>query len=236
MNRTFVAALAAFFICCVSAFGATPKVKTDEIKTEVKEINTVEVSVDKGAGLGMFRTFGAEECFFEELRSDSEGVHKFIFQAKKAGTYLIVFWTVGEAEGVPVRIIARGSEPPAPPVPPTPIPDGKFGLAPKMYGYAMSVTEASRVKGAAALVKSFDGMRAAIAAGTLTNPEEILKKTTESNVSALANAGVPREHWESAFKSLQEAVYQLYSDKKLSVASDYAEAWGEIASGLRAVK
>lgn len=139
--------------------------------------------------------------------------------------------------------IGDGSAPdPAPPGPapgPAPVlPEARFKLSSTINNFSRtSVTNIdSRIRGAKVLATSFRGIASSIAAGALTEPEDILKKTATSNISALNSAGVARSDWEGVFRQLMEVVYQLYDTSKIQSATDFKDAWTEIAIGLEAVK
>lgn len=165
----------------------------------------------------------------------------FLFEIKQEGkpsTYKILTSstsaTVEVVGNTPVP--PPGPEPPPTPVPDPVLPEGKFGLAPASYKWTKSVDATVRVKGAAALVQSFQGVSSAIVAGTLKNPQDILNKAHDSNNAALTQAGITPSTWDAFGVSLQKYLFQLYSDKKLVTPQDYADAFNEIASGLAAVK
>jgi hypothetical protein len=130
--------------------------------------------------------------------------------------------------------------PPNPNPNPTPgpvLPDGKFGLAKTSYDLVNSkVPAVSRVKGSTALSTSLEGVAASIAAGALTSPDVILSTVKTSNNTALQNSGVSIADWDEFGNGMQAALLKLYKDKKLNVATDYAEAFKEISTGLKAVK
>lgn len=132
-----------------------------------------------------------------------------------------------------------GPTPPGPaPTPPSPdLPDGKFKLA--KAAYDMAYTKApvlNRAKAAAALETSFRGVASAIAAGTKSKPEEVLKDTQASNRTALTNAGVDPDTWKPFFTELQNVTFSLHETGGLNAVDDFKDAWNEIADGLNAVK
>lgn len=135
--------------------------------------------------------------------------------------------------------------PPTPPTPPTPpapdpvFPASTFNLEGKAYSLAKSKVTVSADKKAAvctAVAQSFDGIASAINAGTLTDAEDILKKTKVANNSALQQAGADLTAFDAFGVGLQKELYSLYQAQKLNVAADYAEAWKEISVGLKAIK
>ncbi len=131
-----------------------------------------------------------------------------------------------------------GPEPvPPKPEPDTPEPDfveGKYGLSRYVYRAAMVrvLSGNERFRGAMSLRNSFEGIRAAINAGTIKTAEEVLRKTKEANNSSLKGDGVSIDAWEDFSTNLQERLYALSKDKKMVSLDDYKIAWSEIATGL----
>ncbi len=130
-----------------------------------------------------------------------------------------------------------GPNPPVPPGPGPDFPDGKFKLAAVSYRLAMMhVPVTNRLKGAQAIATSTNAIASAIAAGTLTDPADILKKLKEANNAGLNRVGVSPSEWDNFGNAMQGELLKLYKDKKLNVASDYGTAFREIAEGLSSVK
>lgn len=124
--------------------------------------------------------------------------------------------------------------PPVPPAPPTPIPDGKYRLGKFTYESVLkSVPASSQKSGAAKLATSFTGIASRIAAGTLSDPKEILKETAKANTAAL---GDEVASWEVFSDILQDKLFELYKDKTLASKEDFSAAWLEIAVGFGAIK
>lgn len=120
---------------------------------------------------------------------------------------------------------------------PNPIPDGKFKLAKATYDLATTkVPAANRVKGAEAMATATAGISSSIRAGVLKDPTEILKKLKDANNAALTRIGVTLTEWDEFGVGLQAKLVELYRAGKLSKASDYADAFDEIAIGLNRVK
>ena len=55
-------------------------------------------------------------------------------------------------------------------------------------------------------------------------------------IIATDSASAQREKWEPFFKEMQDTLYSLYEDKQMVTATDFAEAWREVAAGLKSVK
>jgi hypothetical protein len=132
-------------------------------------------------------------------------------------------------------IIGEDPGPSPDPVAPEPsFPEARYNLNKKAYSLAMSKVPAAIRKGSAtAVAKSFESMASAVAAGAIMEVDDLLKKTTESNRVAV---GANKAAWEPFFKEMQDTLYSLYESKQMVTASDFAEAWREVATGLKAIK
>jgi len=121
------------------------------------------------------------------------------------------------------------------PVNPEPaFPESRYNLHRVSYGFATAkVPLTARRASANNIAKSFESIASAVAAGALNEVDDILRKTTEANRAAVGNY---KADWEPFFKEMQEVLYKLYEDKKMVNASDFAEAWREVATGLKAIK
>lgn len=135
----------------------------------------------------------------------------------------------------PVLIGEENPEPTPDPVEPEPsFPESRYSLNSKAYKAAMSkVPSAARKAGAKNIAKSFESIASAVSAGALNQVDDILKKTTEANRAAVGNY---KADWEPFFKYMQDVLYTLYEDKQMVNVNDFAEAWREVATGLKAVK
>ena len=145
-------------------------------------------------------------------------------------------------------VLIGDEAPPAPEPNPNPnpnpepepnFPEGKYNLSPFIYNLTktkINLSKSDKAKQANALAKSFEGIAAAIAAGTIDDQEDILKKTAEANRSSIAAVGGDRSKWEIVFNEIQEKLYGLYKDNKMVTKQDFASAWREIAAGFKAFK
>ena len=136
--------------------------------------------------------------------------------------------------------VVIGADTPEPGPDPTPVdpeptfPESRYNLNSKAYKAAMSkVTSQARKSGAKNIAKSFESIASAVSAGALNQVDDILKKTTEANRAAVGNY---RADWEPFFKYMQDVLYTLYEEKQMVNANDFAEAWREVATGLKSVK
>jgi hypothetical protein len=132
-------------------------------------------------------------------------------------------------------IIGEDIAPSPDPVAPEPsFPEARYNLNKKSYSIAMSKVPAAIRKGSAtAVAKSFESIASAVAAGAIMEVDDLLKKTAESNRAAV---GANKAAWEPFFKEMQDTLYSLYESKQMVTASDFAEAWREVATGLKAIK
>ena len=123
---------------------------------------------------------------------------------------------------------------PEPSAPEPSFPEARYNLQKKAYSLAINKVPAAIRKGSAtAVAKSFESMASAVAAGAIKEVDELLKKTAESNRAAV---GANKAAWEPFFKEMQETLYSLYESKQMVTATDFAEAWREVAAGLKSVK
>ena len=132
---------------------------------------------------------------------------------------------------------------PEPDTPPEPeiepeFEESKYELSKFVYNGVKNIklSKSDKIKQCAAIATSFDGIAAAIAAGTIATLEDILKKTAESNKFALTKSGGDRAKWEPLFTEIQEKLFDLYKTSKMQTKEDFAGAWREISSGLKLVK
>ena len=116
--------------------------------------------------------------------------------------------------------------------------ESKYQLSKFVYDGVKNIklSKSDKTKQCASIASSFDGIAAAIAAGTITTLEEILKKTAESNKFALTKSGGDRTKWEPLFTEIQEKLFDLYKASKMQTKEDFAIAWREISSGLKLIK
>lgn len=177
-------------------------------------------------------------------------------QAMLVINYLYVVRENDDPKGKIIEVAQRSSgiifveikfytpNPPGPPDPPGPGPDsdptfpiGKFDLSKISYQLAKAnVPAVNRQKGATAIANSTSGISASIRAGALTDPADILTKLKAANNSALKNVSVAESEWDDFGMALQKKLVEFYRANKLKTASDYADAFDEIAAGLSKVK
>lgn len=162
-----------------------------------------------------------------------------------AVTYLYVIKDMDKITDVATRTviistpvtIGDGNDPdpaPDPSAPDPSFPETRYNLHKKAYNLAMSkVPAAARKAGAQNIAKSFESIASAVSAGAINEVDDILRKTTEANRSAVGNS---RADWEPFFKQMQDVLYTLYENKQMVNVSDFAEAWREVASGLKSIK
>jgi hypothetical protein len=162
--------------------------------------------------------------------SGSTGRFVFVLAMKKADQLLTATHVVE---------IENPSPPPGPnpgPDPnPAPVPDGKLGLAKLALDWAttqVALPPALLRQTAQSLAGSFESIASAIAAGTLRDPAEILAQTRQQNNQVLGEQQAPWRPWGA---KLAEKLDELHRAGRLPSPADYADAWREIATGLRAV-
>ena len=116
--------------------------------------------------------------------------------------------------------------------------ESKYQLSKFVYDGVKNIklSKTDKIKQSTAIAASFDGIAAAIAAGTIGTLDEILKKTAESNKLALTKSGGDRTKWEPLFTEIQEKLFDLYKTNKMQTKEDFAIAWREISFGLKLIK
>lgn len=137
-----------------------------------------------------------------------------------------------------VKIVQDGTDPepgPGPGPGPGPVvPTSAFAKNAQEWVASVKTTNkygAKDVKAdAAALAQSFERIAAAIAAGTIKGPQNILKESKDSNDSAIQ----ARDNWLPWFNKLSEALQSANKSGSLKSDDDYAKTWREIAKGLTA--
>lgn len=178
-----------------------------------------------------------------------EDGRKVVFASGSAGryTFVLVAATADDPEK-PLIDIARhtvtvgqppnpGPEPTPPGPNPEPLPPGRFGLATwardSVGASLAAMNAAQRSQSAALLAGSFEGIAAAIAAGTIKTLDEVNAKTKASNVAAL---GAYLTNWQPWSALLNAKITALDDGGQLKTITDAHDAWLEIAAGLRAVR
>lgn len=195
-----------------------------------KKIAPYEDGVFFGAGIGYHKLRVVVAVTHSYVVKDDKGV------VTEVGSRTVLY-TSDVVVGRP-----KPTPPPTPPAPPTPDPDptfadGAYKLAKTIFDLAKKVPAGdAKAKAAQALAASYEGIASAIAAGTLKDPTDILKKTTASNDAALSGAGGARADWLPTFEGLQDVVFDLWQNKKINSADDFRTAWLELAAGLKKVK
>lgn len=114
--RLLLFSLVALF-SATAAQAAPPDVPKD-LKVDAGQLVRV---IAKGDKIGTAKNFPDDAAFFDEL-APQPGVRRYVFQATKAGTYVIAFWTVGEDAGTCCTITVGNPAPVPPPAPPGPSP------------------------------------------------------------------------------------------------------------------
>ena len=206
-------------------------VEDGKVKKRVKA--EADGSIIFGAGLTArkFLVILSIDYVFEKAPAAKAGDHPQVIQVHR-----LVTADVSVTGGQP----APGPNPPPGPGPgPQPLPDGKYKLAAtanQLVLTKVTLPAAQRAAAAQAMAQSMRSIVAAINAGQLTAPADILKQTKAANNAALKQAGVEPSAFDAYALELKRVLTQLNAQKLLSTASDFAQAWGEIADGLAAVK
>lgn len=113
--------LVAFTVLAAAATAAPPDVPKT-IPAESGEIVEIPLKVPTGTEIG-YRIVGGKAAF-RELKADAPDQRVFWFNAKKNGTYTVVWWTKGETASATTEIVVGppAVDPVSPPPAPAPTP------------------------------------------------------------------------------------------------------------------
>lgn len=134
---------------------------------------------------------------------------------------------------------------PIPPPPPAPVivepvfDPGTYALASEAYRLAKLVQSADRIKEAHALATAFRDIRDQLVAKKvfgLTDELLALRIQTLLTKSATNAVGSNRTAWEAFHVPLAKLISDLWNSHKMRTSDQWAIAFGEIATGLEAVK
>lgn len=178
---------------------------------------------------------------------------RVVFATGTAGRYTFVLVAANaDAQGKPAVALAKhslvvGGQPPGPdpnppgpnpnPDPPAPLPPGRFDLARQARDWAASVMlpNADRVRTAGVVASNFESIATAIAAGTVSSIDDALAKLRTQNQTSLS--ATEYQAWKAGWNpQFNAALSRLDGENKLPGLSETAEAFREVASGLRAVR
>lgn len=140
---------------------AAPPEAPKTVPARVGEVVSFSLKVPAGKKLGMHTPHPDSDLFIARLWSEDPAVYNFMAQPKKAGKFVIVWWTADETSGVNT-VIDAGGTPPVPPDPPAPTTVTSFRTF-IVYeaGQTMSATQNSIIYGKdveAALNQSMNGL------------------------------------------------------------------------------
>jgi hypothetical protein len=175
---------------------------------------------------------GGRRCVFA---SGSPGKFTFVLAVAAGDRVALAQHTVEITAPEPPPNPNPGPPVPAPGPPEPDLPPGKFNLARLARDWALTTVlldPAQRKETARSLAASFASMSAAIAAGTVSDPAEILARTLAANQAAL---GSQRDAWKGWGAKLAQALEAFHAQGTLRSAESYATAWREIAQGLEGV-
>ncbi len=131
-----------------------------------------------------------------------------------------------------------GPDPPIPPTPPEPPePPGptKFGLSRLVYDEAMKLDSGEKAKASRA-ADNFDRFAAKMAAGTYSGTDRAQIDAANLDI-VTANRAIPLgAAWMAWGQAVGAKMNSLWTSGDVRTPNNYAEAWREIASGLRSVQ
>jgi hypothetical protein len=127
-----------------------------------------------------------------------------------------------------------GPGPQPTPNPPEPsIPEGEFGIAPKIVKWSKLVASENRSTQAQQLAEGLKTVQSQVAAGTLTNPRKILTAMLKVNRSTL---GDQLSFWKKFGEMFATEIARLYREGKLNNSKAWALLLLEIIIGLQSIK
>lgn len=146
--------LAVLLLGASPAFAAPPEVPPT-LAAEPGEITELVVKPAAGKDFG-YAVVGPKSAF-REMRSDAATERVFWFHAKTAGTYTVVWWTVGEKVSARTVITVGGEPPipdpkPVPPKPPAPV-DPLVQLLADAYATEAAVDRRERMRALAGVMR-----------------------------------------------------------------------------------
>lgn len=144
-----------------------------------------------------------------------------------------VFLAIGSDAGVAIlrhTIVISGDSPIAPVIP-RPIEPKPVDPKPTLPEFAALVAtwDAPSVK-RAELAAAFDGVAAKASAGVYSDVQAMTSASTAANREVLQNDIAA---WQTWFAKLSQALQNLAAEGKLRSIDDHANAWRDIARGLR---
>jgi hypothetical protein len=162
-----------------------------------------------------------------------EGGSKCII-CSRPGTYTVILSVasaMGEIAVTQWVVVIEGSAPKPPaPIPPRPPAPNLTGLSKTAYDAAMQVVDPHRAV-ATRLGESFENISAAIEAGGIKGEQQIKIETAKANVEALGGtSSAAAEAWKPWFAAIRPSTEKLGSDE------EHAQAWRDLAKGLKAVR
>ena len=190
--------IALFLLLLATPLLAAPPEVPPTLKLKVGEDSTVVVKVADGKKGAYREGFKAADCLFFRGYSPDESTMTFLIRPKKAGFFVVPFWTVGEGTSSVLEIDATGEVPPGPgPEPPKPEPpvvvSGKRRLL-LVHESADDTPEVSRLLVA---------LRAGTAAAYLSEKGHKLSILDDDSVDASGKPAADVEQWRPHFSGLK---------------------------------
>lgn len=158
-----------------------------------------------------------------------DGGKRAVFSSPDAGAYLFI---VGAAKADSVdlkthKLMVKSDEKPVP----APAPAPGSALAAKVRALADAVNSPAKKAEAAKLSHAFAGIAAAVSAGAISDPADIVSATKEATKTSL---GTSLPAWTSFLQGLQSELKVMADAGKLPDAKAHAATWDEIAKALQA--
>ena len=183
------------------------------------------------------------------------GKYRYTLVVSNADGADLLFWDVAIPGTPPPLPSPPGPEPtppaPTPPIPPTPptpeppeppptpdvVPDGRFGIAPKIVEWGELVKAESGERKAEALkfAASFEAISSQVAAGGLTDAKSIVQALLQSNRLSVGADAIAKR-WTGFGLKLNAEIAQIYATGKLGDRDAWAVFLRECSVGFRAIK
>jgi hypothetical protein len=213
------------------AFGEVKSVITGPKEAPVGDLIVLDAT--QSVGTAFEWVTNGEGCLISKIGN------KLAFTSNVPGKYFFVYVAAGEENKKTVistskhELSITGTAPVGPVVPvvdPT-IPEGLFNISKLAYDWAKSTGDKVT---ALKVASNFTSIAAKIAAGALTEAEQIVVETANLNKTILGETSPQYKVWKDKFFAPLNVKLNELSTDKLSSVSDHQKCWEEIAIGVKA--
>lgn len=189
----------------------------------------------------------SEGLAFEWILTNSDKTYlavdnnqKLVFASGTPGKYIFVLVVGGQDNNqklvvnmVKHEVVIGGNVPVTPDVPvvtPITLPPGRFHISTDVYNWARAVGDKTV---ALKLAKNFESIAAQISAGTLTDSQQIVIATSNTNKETINSNSSNYDKWKNEFFIPLNTKLNALSETSLKNADDHVACWNEIALGLK---